>query len=126
MVPNIGPTEFALCAVVVGVIGLVLVLVYRTRRSRSRLSRKPGTQDSGRGQIDRSEAADRVDMAELDLRRQLAEDRENLRLVRERKSQYVIETDIPLQLIKAERSLLERIREKEQRIAKLKSSTTVS
>jgi hypothetical protein len=47
---------------------------------------------------------------------QLAEARENLRLIQERKSQYVMETDIPLQLIKEERRLLERIEELEQLI----------
>jgi hypothetical protein len=46
--------------------------------------------------------------------RQLDEARENLQLVRERKSQYVLETDIPLQLIKEERGLLKRIEELEQ------------
>lgn len=45
---------------------------------------------------------------------QLAEARENLRLIRERKSQFVMETDIPLQLIKEEQRLLKRIEELEQ------------
>ena len=48
------------------------------------------------------------------LRRQLAEARENLRLIQERKSEYVLGTDIPLQLVKEERQLLERIEELEQ------------
>jgi len=43
------------------------------------------------------------------LRRQLAEARENLRLIQERKSQYVMGTDIPLQLVEEERQLLERV-----------------
>ena len=50
------------------------------------------------------------------LRRQLAEALENLRLIQERKSQYVMGTDIPLQLVKEERQLLERIRELEQHL----------
>jgi len=50
------------------------------------------------------------------LRRQLAEDRENLRLIQERKSEFVMGTDIPLQLVKEERQLLERIEELEQRV----------
>jgi len=50
------------------------------------------------------------------LRRQLAEARENLRLIQERTSQYVMETDIPLDLIKRERQLVERIAELEQRV----------
>jgi len=53
------------------------------------------------------------------LRRQLAEARENLRLIQERKSQYVMETDIPLDLIKRERQLVERIAELEQRVERL-------
>jgi len=45
---------------------------------------------------------------------QLAEARENLRLIQERKSQYVMEPDIPLDLIKQERRLVKRIEELEQ------------
>jgi len=56
-----------------------------------------------------------VDEAELvSLRHQLAEARDTLRLIRERKSQYVMEIHIPLQLIKQERQLLERIEELER------------
>jgi len=40
---------------------------------------------------------------------QLAEARKSLRLIQERKSQYVMETDIPLQLVEEERQLLERV-----------------
>jgi hypothetical protein len=47
---------------------------------------------------------------------QLAEARENLRLIQERKSQYVLETDVPLQLIKEERRLLKRVAELELHI----------
>jgi len=53
------------------------------------------------------------------LRRQLATARENLRLIHERTSQYVMETDIPLDLIKRERQLIERIAEFEQRVERL-------
>jgi len=42
-------------------------------------------------------------------RRQLEEARENLRLIEERKTQFVLEVDVPLQLIKEERRLRERI-----------------
>ena len=44
----------------------------------------------------------------------MAEASENLRLIEERKSQYVMETDIPLQLIKEEQPLLNRIEDLEQ------------
>ena len=53
------------------------------------------------------------------LRRQLAEARENLRLIHERKSQFVLETDVPLRLIKEERRLLACIGELQQRIEEL-------
>ena len=56
------------------------------------------------------------------LRRQLAEARENLRLIHERKSQFVLETDVPLRLIKEERRLLARIAELQQRIEELEQS----
>ena len=39
------------------------------------------------------------------LRKQLAEAEENLRLIQERKSEYVQTTDIPIQLIKDERRI---------------------
>lgn len=54
---------------------------------------------------------------------QLTEARENLRLIRERKSQYVLETDIPLQLIKEERRLLGHIEELEKRIEEERRNT---
>jgi hypothetical protein len=50
------------------------------------------------------------------LRRQLEEAEKNLRLIEERKSQYVLEVDVPLQLIKEERSLRERIGELEREL----------
>ena len=53
------------------------------------------------------------------LERQLAEWRENLRLIEERKSQFVQETDIPLQLIKDERRVRGRITELERWLADL-------
>ena len=51
------------------------------------------------------------------LRRQLGEARENLRLIRERKAEFVLSTDVPLQLVKEERRWLDRIAELEQRLA---------
>jgi len=45
---------------------------------------------------------------------QLEEARENLRLIEGRKAQYVLEVDVPLQLIKEERRLRERIAELER------------
>jgi hypothetical protein len=50
------------------------------------------------------------------LRWELAETRENLALILERKTEYVISTDVPLQLVKEERRLTRRIREIEQQI----------
>jgi len=60
------------------------------------------------------------------LRRQLAEARENLRLIQERKSEYVLGTDIPLQLVKEERQLLERIQELEQRVERSEATSEQS
>jgi len=53
------------------------------------------------------------------LRAQLAEARENLLLIRERKSQYMLETDVPLDLIKEERGLEQYIADLEARLAQL-------
>ena len=50
------------------------------------------------------------------LRRQLAEARENLRLVVEREAAYVLETDVPLQLVKEKRRLEQRIADLEARV----------
>lgn len=50
------------------------------------------------------------------LQYQLDQARENLRLIEERKAEYAQSTDIPLQLIKNERSLRERIAELERRL----------
>ncbi len=57
------------------------------------------------------------------LRKQLAEAEYNLRLIQERKSEYVLETDIPLQLIKEERRLLKLIEELQQSIGRLEKPT---
>jgi hypothetical protein len=43
------------------------------------------------------------------LQRQLTEAETNLRLIRERQSEFVLRSDIPLQLVKEERALVERI-----------------
>lgn len=54
------------------------------------------------------------------LERQLEEARENLALIQERMSQYVLSTDIPLQLVREERRLERRVRWLERRIAELR------
>jgi outer membrane protein assembly factor BamB len=43
------------------------------------------------------------------LRQRLAEEQNNLRLLRERKSQYIVKTDIPLELIKQEQIIQEEV-----------------
>lgn len=50
------------------------------------------------------------------LERQLQSARENLRLIEERKSEFVLGTDVPLQLVKEERRLRERIAELEAKL----------
>jgi hypothetical protein len=50
------------------------------------------------------------------LQRQLAEARENLRLIEDRKAEYVLEVDVPLQLIKEERRWRDRIAELEAKL----------
>jgi hypothetical protein len=53
----------------------------------------------------------------ISLQDQLAEAGEDLMLIEERKSQYVLSSDIPLQLIKDERQVTRRIADLESRIA---------
>jgi hypothetical protein len=53
------------------------------------------------------------------LRVELKEAREHLLLIRERKTKYVMETDIPLQLIREERHLQQRIAKLEQLVTGL-------
>ncbi len=62
----------------------------------------------------------------LSLQRQLDEVRANLRLIRERKAEFVLSTDIPLQLVKEERDLSNRIAELEQQIATRSTSSRVT
>ena len=50
------------------------------------------------------------------LQRQLAEARENLRLIEDRKAEYVLEVEVPLQLIKEERRWRDRIAELEAKL----------
>jgi hypothetical protein len=50
------------------------------------------------------------------LQRQLREARENLRLIEDRKAEYVLEVDVPLQLIKEERRLRDKIAELEAKL----------
>ncbi len=53
------------------------------------------------------------------LRRQLAEEEGNLRLIEEQKSKYVLETDVPLGLIKEERAKREKIASMRARLSQL-------
>jgi len=64
-------------------------------------------------------AKGRLALKDTILHRELAEARENLRLIRERKSQYVQATDIPLQLTKEEQHWLKRLEELERRVETL-------
>jgi hypothetical protein len=57
------------------------------------------------------------------LRRRLSEARENLALILERKGEYVLRTDVPLQLIKEERRLTRRIRALEDEIEQARPIT---
>jgi len=57
------------------------------------------------------------------LRRQLADARENLALILEREEEYVLHTDVPLQLIKEERRLTRRVRELEDEIEQARPIT---
>jgi hypothetical protein len=54
------------------------------------------------------------------LQRQLKEAQENLALIRERMSEFVLSTDIPLQLVKEERRLASRIRWLKRRVVELR------
>ena len=69
----------------------------------------------GKKQEARGKGREDDDVASL--RRQLGEARENLRLIEERKSQYVLAVEVPLQLVKEERRLHERIVELERQVA---------
>jgi hypothetical protein len=62
-------------------------------------------------------AEDRREHQRTSLYTQLEAARENLPLIRERKSQYVMETDVPLELIKREHQLEQQITELEAKLA---------
>ncbi len=55
------------------------------------------------------------------LRRQLAEEEENLLLIEEQKSKFVLETDVPLHLIKEEREKRNKIAALRTRLAELEA-----
>ena len=67
-------------------------------------------------------ADERQERGMASLRTQLEEARANLLLIRERKSQYVMETDVPLDLIKRERQLEQQIANLAAQIPALKDS----
>jgi hypothetical protein len=54
------------------------------------------------------------------LRRQLDKERKNLLLIEERRAEYIIDTEVPLNLVRQERHTRERIEELKRRIAELK------
>jgi hypothetical protein len=53
------------------------------------------------------------------LRRQLEKERKNLLLIEERKADYIMDTEVPLELIRQERHTRKRIKELEHRITEL-------
>ena len=82
---------------------------------------QPGPQPAGAGTGERAEQPREREIESL--RTQLDQARENLLLVRERKSQYVMDTDVPLDLIKRERALERQIAELEVQLSGLENST---
>lgn len=71
---------------------------------------------SGMAPAQNTPAAGLAPAERASLERQLAESQANLRLIEERKAQYVLETDIPLQLLKEEDRLRQRIAELKARL----------
>jgi hypothetical protein len=67
-----------------------------------------------------TDAAWATPQARPSLQHQLADLRNSLCLIEERKSQYVQETDIPLQLIKDERRICQQIADFEERLDRMK------
>ena len=55
----------------------------------------------------------------VSLRRQLAEAEENVRLIEEREAEFVMETSIPLDLVKEKRQTQRRVEELKRRIKEL-------
>jgi hypothetical protein len=60
------------------------------------------------------------------LRQELARMRDHLRLIQERMGQFVLSTEVPLQLVKEERRYQEAIRELEQRLAAAQPPTPLT
>ena len=121
----------SLLTAVVSLIGLVstTVLAWRKERRASEVAdidkeRQEIELEKARLELEKMREEERRTVVPdpVSLRRQLAKARDNLRLIQERKSQYVMETDVPLQLIREEQHLLERIEELERRIGELEQS----
>jgi hypothetical protein len=53
------------------------------------------------------------------LRRQIANIEENLLLIEERRSEYIIGTDVPMQLVKEERQAREKLVELQAKLANI-------
>jgi hypothetical protein len=82
--------------------------------SRSRVVKRDApTGDAAPGRSEREDQAGEI----ASLRHQLDQARENMRLIREREAEYVLGTDVPLQLVKEKRRLGERIANLEARLA---------
>jgi len=58
------------------------------------------------------------------LRRQLAEEEQNLLLIEERKSQYVMDVEVPLQVVKQEQAQRKKIADLRARLAELETAAT--
>jgi tetratricopeptide (TPR) repeat protein len=99
---------------------LMRALRKRAREVGATVERQPAapaeTKVSGEEEL---EGSNKFELELASLRRQLAEAEENLRLIQERKSQYVLEVDIPLQLVKEEQRLSKHIGELKQRVGEL-------
>jgi len=102
-------------AVVAGAGGVAVGGDVQGAGSKKQEAGSKGQGAGGKKQEARGKGQEDNDIASL--RRQLGEARENLCLIEERKSEYVIAVDVPLQLVKEERRLRERIAELERQLA---------
>lgn len=74
--------------------------------------------------ISQSTSSDRSQAEIESLRRQLAEEEQNLRLIEERKSQYVMDVEVPLQVVKQEQAQRNKIAALRARLAELETAAT--
>jgi hypothetical protein len=102
-------------------VGFASITVLMWRRDRRETRAADIELEKARLELEKLERMQEEDPgSDLDaLHRQLDKERKNLLLIEERKADFIMDTDVPLELVRQERQTQERIEKLERRIAEL-------